>query len=141
VSQHSVFSRCSCISECSQCLGSFARVFVLQILDNMETISDLSYAWEILNDFLPEMHARIKGDPSAVVLLRAMFLKLTSVLDLPLARISQVSLSLSYCCGMCVRLAFLCFTVRMLRHGLCWSRQSITACSLCLHAGQVGGRH
>ena len=31
-----------------------------EILDNMETISDLSYAWEILNEFLPEMHARIK---------------------------------------------------------------------------------
>jgi hypothetical protein len=32
----------------------------------------------------------LQGDPAAVVLLRAMFLKLTSVLDLPLARIMQV---------------------------------------------------
>jgi hypothetical protein len=29
-----------------------------EVLTNMDIISDLSYAWDIMNDFLPDMHAR-----------------------------------------------------------------------------------
>jgi hypothetical protein len=29
-----------------------------EVMSNIDTVSDLSYAWEILNDFLPDMHQR-----------------------------------------------------------------------------------
>lgn len=56
----------------------------------MDTVSDMAYAWQCITDYVEEMQARVKRDPSCVVLLRAVFLKLTSVLDSPLVRISQV---------------------------------------------------
>lgn len=63
-------------------------------------VSDFSYAWELINDYNGLMHARIKKgiifnylyshlDPSCVLFLRATFLKLVSILDLPLLRINQ----------------------------------------------------
>ncbi|OQR94163.1 strumpellin [Achlya hypogyna] len=55
----------------------------------IETVSDLSYGWEIINDFMPILHTRVKRDPSCVILLRALFLKLASILDVPLTRIHQ----------------------------------------------------
>jgi WASH complex subunit strumpellin len=59
------------------------------VLGDINTISDLSFAWEIMRDFVPDMHDAIRADPQSVSLLRALFLKLTSVLDVPLVRISQ----------------------------------------------------
>ena len=58
-------------------------------LGDLNTLSDFSYAWEVVQDFLPEMHARIRGDPAAVRPLRAAVLKLTSMMDVPLVRITQ----------------------------------------------------
>ena len=55
----------------------------------IETVSDLSYAWEIINDFMQILHTRVQSDPSSVILLRAVFLKLASILDVPLTRIHQ----------------------------------------------------
>ena len=56
----------------------------------LETITDLSYAWETLGDYLKTFHKRIREDPGAVVLLRAMFLKTASILDIPLVRITAI---------------------------------------------------
>eukprot|EP01035_Chromulina_nebulosa_P017771 gene17771-23373_t len=56
----------------------------------VETLSDLSYAWEILPDYLPVFHDRIRRDPTSVVLLRATFLKTASILDVPLIRITAI---------------------------------------------------
>ena len=39
----------------------------------IETVSDLSYAWEIINDFMSILHTRVKKDPSCVILLRVSF--------------------------------------------------------------------
>ena len=55
----------------------------------MDTVSDMAYAWQCITDFIGEMQGRVKRDPGVVVLLRAVFLKLTSVLDSPLVRILQ----------------------------------------------------
>jgi WASH complex subunit strumpellin len=55
------------------------------------TICDFSYAWEIMREFVGDMHDRIRADPTAVRLLRAAFLKLTSVLEVPLVRIYQAN--------------------------------------------------
>jgi hypothetical protein len=63
----------------------------VQVLATLATVGDLSYAFDIISDYIPLMHARIKRDPFAVLLLRATFLKLASVLELPLVRINQAA--------------------------------------------------
>ena len=55
-------------------------------LPTLAAVSDLSYAFDIITDYIPLMHALVKKDPFSVLLLRATFLKLASVLDLPLVR-------------------------------------------------------
>jgi len=62
-----------------------------KILTTLAAVSDLSYAFDIITDYIPLMHALVKKDPFAVLLLRATFLKLASVLDLPLVRINQAA--------------------------------------------------
>lgn len=56
----------------------------------LENISDLSYAWETLGDYLDMFHERVRKDPSSVVLLRATFLKTASILDVPMIRITEI---------------------------------------------------
>ena len=41
------------------------------ILQQMETISDLSYAWEIMNDYIRVLHQRVLREPATAVLLRS----------------------------------------------------------------------
>jgi hypothetical protein len=52
-------------------------------------LSDFGYASEIIHEFLDTFHAQIKQDPFSVLLLRATFLKVVSVIDLPLLRIQE----------------------------------------------------
>ncbi|XP_036338292.1 WASH complex subunit homolog 5 isoform X1 [Rhagoletis pomonella] len=60
------------------------------ILINMQLISDLSYAWRLLDrDFTTIMQESIKKQPKSVIRLRAAFLKLASALEIPLLRINQ----------------------------------------------------
>lgn len=61
-----------------------------EVLNVLENISDLSYAWETLPDFLSEFQRNITKDPSSVVLLRATFLKTASILDVPLVRVTAI---------------------------------------------------
>ena len=72
-------------------LHQMVRVVNIQhtILNTMETISDLSYAWELMNDYIIVLHQRVLREPATAVLLRSTFLKLASILDVPLIRISQ----------------------------------------------------
>jgi WASH complex subunit strumpellin len=60
-----------------------------EVMTVIESVSDLSYAWECIGDYVGILHHRIKRTPTSVVLLRALFLKLASILDVPLVRISQ----------------------------------------------------
>lgn len=60
------------------------------VLTILESISDLSYAWQILVDYIDVFHERIRRDPGSVVLLRATFLKAASMLDIPLVRITAI---------------------------------------------------
>ena len=59
------------------------------VLSKLENVTDLAYGWELLGDYQSVIHSRIEADPRNVVLLRATFLKLASILDVPLTRISQ----------------------------------------------------
>ena len=58
----------------------------------METLtvsSDLSYAWRLIDRMTPSLHRRISKKPSLTLGLRWLFLKLKSVLDIPLLRINE----------------------------------------------------
>eukprot|EP00698_Gefionella_okellyi_P008153 TRINITY_DN2008_c0_g1_i2.p1 TRINITY_DN2008_c0_g1~~TRINITY_DN2008_c0_g1_i2.p1 ORF type:complete len:1001 (+),score=260.72 TRINITY_DN2008_c0_g1_i2:451-3453(+) len=54
-------------------------------------VSDMSYAKIVIEDYVSLMQTRIKKDPFAVTKLRSAFLKLASLLDLPLVRINQAN--------------------------------------------------
>lgn len=58
-------------------------------LNIMDVLSDTSYAWRVMSDYIENIHQRVKADPSTVVLLRAALLKLSSILEVPLMRINQ----------------------------------------------------
>jgi len=60
-----------------------------EVLINLSVCADMSYAWDIINNYVDQMQRGIKQDPKCVLKLRATFLKLVSILDLPLVRISQ----------------------------------------------------
>lgn len=59
------------------------------MLINLHLIGDLSYAWNIIDDFTNIMQLSIKNQPNLVIKLRATFLKLSSALEVPLLRINQ----------------------------------------------------
>ena len=61
-----------------------------ELLNVLENISDFSYAWEALSDYLDIFQERIRSDSSSVVQLRAVFLKSASILDVPLIRITAL---------------------------------------------------
>ena len=60
-----------------------------KVMGDLEIITDFSYAWDIINDYTALMHDRIKSNPLTCLLLRSTFLKLASILSLPLVRITQ----------------------------------------------------
>ncbi|RNA30035.1 WASH complex subunit strumpellin [Brachionus plicatilis] len=62
-------------------------------LIQIQIISDLSYALELIDNFTNEMQSLIKNKPNLVIKLRATFLKLGYALDLPLLRITQANSS------------------------------------------------
>jgi WASH complex subunit strumpellin len=55
----------------------------------LDIISDISYAWLLIDNFTQQMQQLIKKKPKFVIKLRALFLKLSLVLNLPLVRIVQ----------------------------------------------------
>lgn len=61
-----------------------------ELLNVLENVSDFSYAWEALSDYLDIFQERIRSDSLSVVSLRAVFLKTASILDVPLIRITAV---------------------------------------------------
>lgn len=79
------------INEVVTALQSLVRVAGVNEdeLVTLSLISDLSYAWVLVDDYTPIMQSAVKKDPSHVARLRAVFLKLSSGLDLPLLRINQ----------------------------------------------------
>lgn len=59
------------------------------LLGMLETISDMSYCWEVLPEYLEVMHTKIAQDPTCVIFFRAFFLKLVSILQIPLVRVTM----------------------------------------------------
>jgi WASH complex subunit strumpellin len=61
-----------------------------EALYTFAVVSDFSYAFgPILAAYTPHMHRRIQSQPFAVLKLQCLFLKLKSMMELPLLRISQ----------------------------------------------------
>lgn len=80
----------TCLQEIRDLFQTMIRTVNIKedLLMVLESLSDLSYAWQLLADYVPMLHDRIRRDPGAVVLLRATFLKAASILDVPLVRIT-----------------------------------------------------
>lgn len=62
-----------------------------KILADLDIITDFSYAWDIIHDYTQLMHEKIRTVPRHCLLLRSTFLKLASILSLPLVRITQAA--------------------------------------------------
>ncbi|PRP74057.1 hypothetical protein PROFUN_08681 [Planoprotostelium fungivorum] len=60
-----------------------------EVLVTLSVVGDLTYAWQHIHAYVQLMQNRIKKDPWSVLKLRATFLKLTSILQMPLVRINQ----------------------------------------------------
>jgi len=58
-------------------------------MSTLDQVTDFSYAWEVIDSYVPFLHALVEKNPNSVVLFRATFKKLTSILDVPLTRILQ----------------------------------------------------
>lgn len=59
------------------------------ILVDLQAIGDFSYAWYLINGFTPTMHQSIQKSPNILIRLRALFIKISSALEIPLLRINQ----------------------------------------------------
>ena len=59
-------------------------------LNTLTIVSDAAYAWRVLDPYTEQLQQRIRKDPFAVRKLRFTFLKLKSILEMPLLRISQM---------------------------------------------------
>jgi WASH complex subunit strumpellin len=62
-----------------------------EVMVHFTMITDIAYAWEIINDYVGLMQELIRRDPHNVLKLRAVFLKLSSILQIPLVRILQAA--------------------------------------------------
>ncbi|KAJ6239983.1 wash complex subunit 5 [Anaeramoeba flamelloides] len=60
-----------------------------EFLNNLSIVSDMTYAWKIMNDYIPLIQQKIKKHPSSVIKLRSTFLKMNSIVEQPLLRINQ----------------------------------------------------
>ena len=59
-------------------------------LVSISKISDFSYAWINIHDYKDEMQILLRNDSKNVLLLRATFLKLASILNFPLIRLFEI---------------------------------------------------
>ncbi len=62
-----------------------------QILVNIQYISDFSYGWITINDYLPMIQDEIRKDPKVVLFLRTVFMKIASIMNIPLLRIIEAN--------------------------------------------------
>ncbi len=55
----------------------------------LSVVSDGAYCWRLMDQFIPQMQDLITRDAEAVLKLRAVFQKMSSMMDLSLTRINQ----------------------------------------------------
>lgn len=59
------------------------------ILVDLQAIGDFSYAWYLIDGFTAIMQQSIQKSPNILIRLRALFIKISSALEIPLLRINQ----------------------------------------------------
>lgn len=74
------------------CLNHMLRIINVKksYLISISKISDFSYAWINIQDYSEDMQNLLKKDSKNVLLLRATFLKLASILNFPLVRLFEI---------------------------------------------------
>ncbi|CAG9860794.1 unnamed protein product [Phyllotreta striolata] len=79
------------LSETRKNLDRMIRIMNVKetVLINLQIIGDISYAWELIDYYTNIMQSGIRKEPTLVIKLRAVFLKLSSALEIPLLRINQ----------------------------------------------------
>lgn len=79
------------LDECLKYLNIMVRSVNVKdkVMINLQIIADLSYAWKLIDQFTPLMQDAIKNEPTLLIKLRALFLKLSTSLEIPLLRINQ----------------------------------------------------
>eukprot|EP00913_Durusdinium_trenchii_P035113 g32847.t1 len=80
------------LSDARQLLQRMLRTANLNeetMLSTIETVADLSYAWHALAGYKEAMGNLFSSSPDSIKGLRALFLKLASILEVPLRRIRQ----------------------------------------------------
>mmetsp|Transcript_12172 Transcript_12172/g.44420 ORF Transcript_12172/g.44420 Transcript_12172/m.44420 type:complete len:1190 (+) Transcript_12172:96-3665(+) len=60
-----------------------------EMLTTVSVVSDASYMWHIFDAFTPVIHQLLYTQPQLVLKLRSMFMKIKSMIDLPIMRIAQ----------------------------------------------------
>ncbi|CAI2370736.1 unnamed protein product [Moneuplotes crassus] len=60
-------------------------------LVNISHISDFSYAWKVIDDYMLQIQERIKEKPPTVLLIKTLFKKLASIMNLPLGRMMEAN--------------------------------------------------
>eukprot|EP01064_Diplonema_japonicum_P020497 TRINITY_DN2999_c3_g1_i1.p1 TRINITY_DN2999_c3_g1~~TRINITY_DN2999_c3_g1_i1.p1 ORF type:complete len:1160 (+),score=247.44 TRINITY_DN2999_c3_g1_i1:53-3532(+) len=66
-----------------------------RVVITVSTMGDFSYGWNVINGYVPLIQQKIKKSPSLVMQLRSTFLKLATMMELPLTRIAEAR-SLDY---------------------------------------------
>ncbi|BBM98850.1 WASH complex subunit strumpellin [Marchantia polymorpha subsp. ruderalis] len=79
------------LSETRAQLHEMVRTLNVQesTLATVSVVSDAAYAWGLIDTFTERIHERIRAEPFTVLKLQCLFLKLRSIMDIPLLRISQ----------------------------------------------------
>ena len=79
------------LNEITQYLNHMLRIVNVkrQVLVNIAQISDFSYAWIVIQEKILILQDFLKQDFKSVLLLRATFIKLASILNFPLVRIIE----------------------------------------------------
>lgn len=60
-------------------------------LTSIEIISDITWSWLALKDYIKYIQKEIKKDPDIALLLKNTFMKLSSILNTPMVRIMQAN--------------------------------------------------
>ena len=60
-----------------------------KVVITVQTVGDFSYGWNVIVEYISLLQNKIKKDPSLVIEIRSMFLKLATMMEIPLSRIHE----------------------------------------------------
>lgn len=81
------------INETKKCLLHMVRSVNVKksYLVNISHISDFSYAWNVIDQYIEQIQERIKDKPRTVLLIKTLFMKQASIMNLPLGRMMEAN--------------------------------------------------